>query len=80
MTNLGLRVVELREGSGLTQEQLAERLAFSVRYVQRLEAGKANVAIAMLPDLSDALGCSVQELFAPAKRRVTRRAGRPAKS
>ncbi len=79
MSDLGLRIVELREVAGLTQEQLAERIVFTARYVQRMEAGKANPYVRLLPTLAVALDCSVADLFKPTKRSVTRRIGRPIK-
>jgi transcriptional regulator with XRE-family HTH domain len=77
VADLGLRIVELRERRGLTQAELAERIDMSTRYVQKLEAGEANVALFTLGELAAALRCSVAELFAPAERRIERRRGRP---
>jgi transcriptional regulator with XRE-family HTH domain len=37
--DLGLKVTELRQQKGLTQEQLAERCEVSPRTIQRIESG-----------------------------------------
>jgi uncharacterized Tic20 family protein/DNA-binding Xre family transcriptional regulator len=39
---LGLKVVELRQQKGLTQEQLAERCEVSTRTIQRIESGEVD--------------------------------------
>lgn len=77
LIELGLRIVELREQIGLTQEQLAERVIFSSRYIQRLEAGTANVSVSFLPTLAGALECSVADLFGRPAKSTLRRIGRP---
>ncbi|MBN1439434.1 MAG: helix-turn-helix domain-containing protein [Anaerolineales bacterium] len=41
-TELGLRVAELRQQKGLTQEQLAERCEVSPRTIQRIESGEVD--------------------------------------
>jgi len=40
--DLGLKVVELRQQKGLTQEQLAERCEVSTRTIQRIESGEVD--------------------------------------
>jgi XRE family aerobic/anaerobic benzoate catabolism transcriptional regulator len=77
LADLGLRVVELREARGLTQEELAELTGLSPRQMQRVEAGEANLAVVMLAELARALRCSVADLFGPTTRRIKRRPGRP---
>lgn len=39
---LGLKVSELRQQKGLTQEQLAERCEVSPRTIQRIESGEVD--------------------------------------
>jgi uncharacterized Tic20 family protein len=39
---LGLKVAELRQQKGLTQEQLAERCEVSARTIQRIESGEVD--------------------------------------
>jgi uncharacterized Tic20 family protein/DNA-binding Xre family transcriptional regulator len=40
--DLGIRVAELRQQKGLTQEQLAERCEVSARTIQRIESGEVD--------------------------------------
>jgi transcriptional regulator with XRE-family HTH domain len=77
IADLGLRIVELRQRRGLTQEQLAEAIGCSTRYLQLAESGRANLTLTSLGELSIALRCSVADLFAPTEKDVRRRPGRP---
>jgi len=40
--DLGLKVIELRQQKGLTQEQLAELCEVSARTIQRIESGEVD--------------------------------------
>ena len=40
--DLGLKVIELRQGKGYTQEQLAEKCEVSPRTIQRIESGEVD--------------------------------------
>lgn len=53
--DLGLKVSELRQGKGYTQEQLAEKCEVSPRTIQRIEAGEADPRAYTLQCLSAAL-------------------------
>lgn len=53
--NLGLKVSELRQQKGLTQEQLAERCEVSARTIQRIESGEVDPRAYTLHCLSEAL-------------------------
>jgi uncharacterized Tic20 family protein/DNA-binding XRE family transcriptional regulator len=53
--NLGLKVVELRQQKGLTQEQLAELCEVSARTIQRIESGEVDPRAFTLQCLSKAL-------------------------
>jgi transcriptional regulator with XRE-family HTH domain len=46
--NVGRRVAELRAKAGLTQEQQAERLGFTLKYLQRIEGGGENLTVRSL--------------------------------
>jgi len=76
MRRFGLRVAELRELRGLTQEALAERIDVGVRTVQRFEAGTASPSFSTLCELGRALGAPLADLFATPEQRI-RRPGRP---
>lgn len=75
---LGRRINELRGAAGLTQEQLAERVAMDVKDVQRIEAGEVNVTFRTLVRLAAGLGCTLAELVTPPTSRVVK-VGRPNK-
>lgn len=78
IADVGRRIAELRRGRKLTQEDLADRLKLSVKYVQRVEGG-TNLSVRSLVRFAAALGVDVAELFAlPGVRTVVR--GRPTRS
>jgi uncharacterized Tic20 family protein len=52
---LRLKVSELRQQKGLTQEQLAERCEVSTRTIQRIESGEVDPRSYNLPCLGEAL-------------------------
>lgn len=75
---LGRRIAELRRGKGLTQEQLAESLEVTPRYVQAIEAGTENLSVRSLCKLADTFAVTVGALFDEPKERTVRK-GRPPK-
>lgn len=60
---LGLRVRELRQGSGWTLERAAEAMQLDLTHLQKIEAGKLNVTLVTLVRIADGLGASVRDLF-----------------
>ena len=42
---IGLSIKQIREGRGLTQEQLAERMSISRSTISKIESGKFNLSI-----------------------------------
>jgi len=56
-------VRRLRQAGGLSQEQLAQRSGLSRRTIINLEAGEANISLAGLDRVADALGSSFSELI-----------------
>ena len=64
--NLLLRLRELREANGLTQEGFAEVAGISYKYYQAVEAGrKVELRLSTLERLARAYGIELWELFAP---------------
>ena len=57
----------LREGLGLTQKELAERIGVSDKTVSKWETGRGLPDISVLPLLAEALGVSLSELFSGTK-------------
>ena len=53
--DLGLKVTELRQEKGITQEQLAEHCEISTRTIQRIESGEVDPRTYTLKMLSDVL-------------------------
>ena len=53
--DLGLKVSELRQQKGLTQERLAERCEVSARTIQRIEIGEVDPRAYTIQCLSEAL-------------------------
>ena len=60
---LGEKLQTLRRSRGLSQEQLAEKLAVSGRTVSRWETGSNMPDIGMLVVLADFYGVSIPELI-----------------
>lgn len=61
--NLGKKIKALRHGAGLTQEQLAQKLCVTPQAVSKWESGTTMPDIQLLPELSVALGSSIDALF-----------------
>ena len=60
---LGAKIKHLRCKSGLTQEQLAEKLGLSGQSVSKWETAVAMPDIMLLPRLAEEFGVSIDELF-----------------
>ncbi len=59
----GAMIRTLREGKGMTQSALAEKLAVSDKAVSRWETGRGYPDITLLNPLAEALGVSLPELM-----------------
>ncbi len=60
---LGERIKTTRTALGLTQEALAETLGLAPQTISKWERGESMPDAALLPDLADALGLSLDKLF-----------------
>lgn len=60
---LGSRIQKLRKKAGLTQEQLAEKVKLSAKYIQFIESGNRVPSLKTLYKVANALGIKPQELF-----------------
>jgi len=60
---LGLRIKQLRENAGLSQEELAHRSSIHVTYLSGLENGKRNPSLLVLDRLAVALDLEMMSLF-----------------
>ena len=62
-TLLGARIKELRKRSGLTQDQLAERIEVEAKYLSRIEVGKRYPSLDVLERIADSMKVEMKELF-----------------
>lgn len=60
---LGLRIANGRKALGMNQTQLADLFGITQQTMAKYESGQLRVDVAMLPQLSDTLGLSIEELI-----------------
>lgn len=60
---VGENIRRIRFQRGLTQEQLAEELGMSVRYLAGVERGERNLSLDTLDDLAARLGVQTEALL-----------------
>ncbi len=61
--DLGKRIRELRQKTGLSQEKFALKIGMDRTYFASVEAGRWNIAICNIKKISDGLGVTLSELF-----------------
>jgi len=61
--DLGKRIRELRQQTGLSQEKFALKIGMDPTYFASVEAGKRNIAIVNIKKIADGLEVSLSELF-----------------
>lgn len=72
---IGARIAEIRKKKGMTQDELAEKMEISSKYVSAIERGKGNPALDTLITLAKSLGVDMGVIFSlpqiedPAKRK-----------
>ena len=64
---VGTQIAFLRKEKGLTQNDLGERLGVSFQAVSKWERGETLPDTAILPDLANALGTSVDFILSGGK-------------
>lgn len=62
--DLGKRIRELRQQTGLSQEKFALKIGMDRTYFASVEAGKRNIAIVNIKKIADGLDVTLSELFA----------------
>jgi XRE family aerobic/anaerobic benzoate catabolism transcriptional regulator len=67
LEELGHRLRERRKLQGLSQEQLGQLARLSTRYISQIEAGRGNLSILRLLELTRALGVPLHEVVQPNK-------------
>lgn len=60
---LGLRIKELRQEKGISQEKFAELADLDRTYISGIESGKRNVSIDVVSRIARVFGISISELF-----------------
>ena len=73
LSRIGLRVTKRRQELGLTQHQLADKLAMHQGNIHRIEHGQQNLTVRTLVKLAEALEMTPDELFSGAAPRDARR-------
>lgn len=61
--DLGKRIRELRQRTGLSQEKFALKIGMDRTYFASVEAGKRNIAICNIKKIADGLDVTFSELF-----------------
>lgn len=61
--NFALRVKELRERTGLTQEEFALKINMDRSYYASIEVGRRNVTLASLNKIANGHGMTISELL-----------------
>ena len=61
----GLRLKELRDAKGMTQEDLAEKAELFRTYLSRIETGGANPTLTVIHQLAQAVGEKPDSLLQP---------------
>ena len=60
---LGQRIKELRNATGLIQERFALQIGMDRTYFASVEAGRRNISICNIKKIADGLGISLSDLF-----------------
>lgn len=60
---IGKRIRELRQQTGLSQEKFALKIGMDRTYFASVENGKRNIAVVNLEKIANGLGVSLSELF-----------------
>ena len=60
---LGQRIKELRNATGLSQERFALQIGMDRTYFASVEAGRRNISICNIKKIADGLCVSLSDLF-----------------
>lgn len=61
---IGMRIRRFREKSGLSQEELADRINATERHIRNIEAGRSGLSISLLVSLANTFDVTVDDLLA----------------
>ena len=60
---VGQRIRELRNGIGISQEELADRANLDRTYISSVEKGRRNISIGTLEKIVNQLNCTLHDFF-----------------
>ena len=60
---VGLRIKELRDAEGISQEPFAHRAGLDRSYLASIEVGKRNVTLTSLGKIAEGFGLTLSEFF-----------------
>lgn len=60
---IGMRIAELRNSKGFTQEKLAGKMEISSKYLSSIERGKENPTLDTIIKLSESLDVNIEDIF-----------------
>ena len=60
---LGKKIQRIRKGTGLTQEQVAEKIGISRAYMGYIEQGRYSASLEVLEKIAKVLKVKMAELF-----------------
>lgn len=67
---IGLKLKDLRNQNGLTQEELADRTELTKGFISQLERGLTAPSVATLVDIVEALGSNLSDFFYEEQARI----------
>jgi transcriptional regulator with XRE-family HTH domain len=76
LESVAANIRRIRKRRGYTQEQLAERAALDLKFLQKVETGTSNISIVTLWRVTEALGVDATKLMQAAHLPKAKR-GRP---
>ncbi|HPP30820.1 MAG TPA: helix-turn-helix transcriptional regulator [bacterium] len=67
-TRVGKRIRIIREGMGITQEELAFKSGLHPSFISHIERGKKKASLETINKLADALGVGMDKIFEPSEK------------
>lgn len=61
--SIGYKIKQIRQGKGITQEQLAEAAGVGVTHISHLETGSGTVSLKVFLSIVNYLDCSADEIL-----------------
>lgn len=67
LVDFGEKVRQIRKAQGLSQEAFADLANIDRSYMGHIERGTQNITLTKVYQISEALGCTIVELFGATK-------------